>query len=499
MEGRVSKTIELHKSVPVVAEVDVLVVGAGIAGCTAAVTAARGGAKTMLVDRFGRPGGNLGPALIGGAPNLELPHPMSETGMPGIPGELVRRCEAYCNAQLLNHYFRDSEVISYVWLKMMEESGVQFMGNTFASDPIMEGNTVKGLLIENKSGTQAIMAQVVIDTTGDADVAARAGVPVDNGNGLFSPGLYLALGNVDVDRFEREVIQQPFDDDAIRWAESLHPGVKRRMHLLAPLIPYYKAAWESGEYRFFVQVDDRWIILLDHGIFRSVVGCQYVDDPLRKGRYGLLGALLGVHGPWDKVDEPTSGSASLMNKLETLSRIFVFETSLFLKQRMPGFESSYLHFVSPCFHARGGRAMVSEYPLTQKDVDQARWKDDVVFVAQQRDPSHPDKPDERDVTGADVFGYVPIRSYDFPYRQLLPQKVEGLLAAGRSAIVQPPVMRVRWMVFLMGQAAGAAAGLAVKNGVTPRELNVKELQHLLHNEYQVPLGDSDRLKELGLQ
>jgi len=495
----VSEMIELRKSVPVVADVDVLVVGAGIAGSTAAVTAARNGAKTMVVDRFGRPGGNMGPALIGGAPNLELPGPMAKTGMQGIPGEFVRRCEEYCNAPLLNHYFRDSQVISYVWLKMMEESGVQFMCNTFASDPIMEGNTVKGLLIENKSGTQAIMAKVVVDTTGDADVAARAGVPVDNGNSLFNPGMYLAIGNVDVDKFEREVIRKPLDESAIRWAESLQPFIKRRMHHIAPLVPYYKAAWESGEYRFLVQVDDRWTILLDHGIFRSVAGWQYVNDPLKKGRYGLLGALVGIHGPWDKEDAPTSGSASLMNKLETRARVLIFETSLFLRNRMPGFESSYLHFVSPCFHSRGGRSMVSEYPLTRKDVEQEPRKDDVVFVAVKPELNRHNKPDPRDVTGADVYGYTPMLSFDFPYRQLLPQKIDGLLAAGRSAVVQPPVMRVRWMVFLMGQAAGAAAALAVKNGVTPRELNVKELQRLLHNEYQVPLGDSDRLKELGLQ
>jgi hypothetical protein len=271
------------------------------------------------------------------------------------------------------------------------------------------------------------------------------------------------------------------------------------MHHIAPLVPYYKAAWESGEYQFLVQVEDRWTILLDHGLFRSVVGWQYVADPLRKGQYGLLGALLGIHGPWDGEDAPTSGSATLMNKLETRSRTFIFETALFLKRRMPGFESSYLHFVSPCFHARGGRSMVSEYPLTQADVEDTQRKDDVVFVAVRPELGRHNKPDPRDVTGADVYGYAPRLSFDFPYRQLLPQKIEGLLAAGRSAIVQPPVMRVRWMVFLMGQAAGAAAALAVKNGVTPRELDVKALQRLLYNTYQVPLGDADRLKELGIQ
>jgi len=484
-------SVEVKKLVPVVCEVDVLVVGSGIAGSTAAVTAARNGARTMVVDRFGYPGGNMGPGLIGGGPNLELPQSMVKTGLPGIPGEFVRRCEKYCNAQLLNHYFRDSQVISYVWLKMMQESGVQLMFNTYAADPIMEGNKVTGLLVENKSGTQAIKANIVIDATGDADVAFRAGAPVDNGGTLFHAGVYFAMANVNVDKYEEEVLQKEPNAEDLRWFENLDPVAGKRLEHLRPLIPYYRKAWESGEYKFIQNIDNRWSILCDHGIFRSVSGVQYVPDPLRKGRYGILGMLVGVWGPRDRQDVETSGSASVMNKLEVSSRIYIFQTAQFLHNYMPGFEESYLHFVAPYFHARGGRSIVSEYSLTMKDVEEERRQDDVVFVAT--------KPELNNlVTGEQVWGYRGIKTFDFPYRQLLPGKIDGLLAAGRSAIIQPPVTRVRWMVFLMGQAAGAAAALAVKKGVSPRELNVRELQSLLYNEYQVPFGGKERLRELGI-
>ena len=107
-----SEMIELRKSVPVVAHVDVLIVGAGIAGSTAAVAAARNGARTMVVDRFGYPGGNMGPGMIGGAPNMEIPETMGGR-LPGIPGEFIKRCEEYCNAPLLAHYFRDSPSPTY--------------------------------------------------------------------------------------------------------------------------------------------------------------------------------------------------------------------------------------------------------------------------------------------------------------------------------------------------------------------------------------------------
>ena len=397
----------------------------------------------------------------------------------------------------MNHYFRDSQVISHVWLEMMQESGVKLMFNTLAADPILEGCRITGLLIENKSGTQAVMADVVIDATGDADVAARAGAPVDNGNGLFNPGIYFAIGNVDIDRFENEVIRKDPPEEDIRWAESLHPIVTDRLRFLKPFIPAYRAAWESGEYEFLEHVDDRLTILCDHGIFRSVCGWQVVADPLRKGKYGITGALVGVHGPWDDIDNPTSGSASLMNELEVRSRMFIFDTAQFLKNRLPGFEKSYLHFIAPYFNSRGGRSIISECPLTVDGVTDEPLKDDVVFIASK--PVHKSRPVHWDITGEDVYGNPATTSFDFPYRQLLPQKVDGLLATGRSAVIQPPVTRVRWKIMLMGQAAGAAAAMAVKDGVSPRALDVKKLQRLLYSQYSVPLGGPERLKELGIE
>ena len=484
------EVIELTKSVPVVADVDVLVVGSGIAGSTAAVTAARNGASTMVIDRFGYPGGNMGPGMIGGAPNLELPAEMAD-GMPGVPGEFVRRCESYGNAPLLNHYFRDSQAVSYVWLKMMEESGAQKLFNIYAGDPIMEGNRVTGLFVETKSGTQAIRAKVVIDATGDADVASRAGAPVDDGHGYFGAGMYFAMANVDIDEYDACVALVEPDPEDLRWVESLGPRVASRVKHLIPLLPYYRAAWESGEYRFLKQVRDLGTILCDHGIFRSVSGVQYVPDPLRIGRYGLLGALVGVRG----TEKALSGDSAVMTELEVAARIYIFETAQFYIRRVPGFEKAYLHIIAPYFHSRGGRSIISECPVTPDDVRKGRRFDDVVFVSD----AHPipSRPDGK-VTADEVYGYTRERTYDFPYRQFLPRRIDGLLVTGRAAIIQPPTMRARWMVLLMGQAAGAAAALAARAGTTPRDLDIKELQRVLHDDHQAPLGDEKRLQELGI-
>ena len=497
-----SKTVELKKSVPVVDEVDVLVVGAGIAGSTAAVTAAREGAKTMVVDRFGYPGGNMGPGMIGGAPNIDC----RSIDPSSVPGEFIRRCESLCNAPLLRNYFRDSQVISYIWLKMMQEAGVQFMFNTYAGDPIMEGNRVVGLFVENKNGTQAIRAKVVIDATGDADVAARAGAPIDEGKSYFHAGMYFAMANVDIERYWKKVWHMwtppdlkdkhfaephkfiytrdeisftPRPED-LRWAESIdrsidkpHPSVVNmaKSPYIGPFFPYYRAAWEAGEYKFLQEIDGIGWVYCDHGIFRSVSGVQYVPDPLRIGRYGIVGALVGV---W-RNENPTSGDTKIMTAIEVKCRTFIFETAQFLIRWVPGFEKAYLHMIAPYFHARGGRSIISERPVTMEDVKQGRKFDDVIFQVSRGE-----------------------KTYDFPYRQLLPRRIDGLLVTGRACIIQPPVMRERWMVFLMGQAAGVAAALSAQKEKMPRDLDVKELQKILYHRYKMPLGDTNRLKELGV-
>jgi len=507
-------TIELKKSVPVVADVDVLVVGAGIAGSTAAVAAGRSGAKTMVVDRFGYPGGNMGPGMVGGAPNMEIPEALFDGGrLPGIPGEFVERCEKYCNAPLLAHYFRDSQVISYIWTQMMQEAGVQFMYNTYAGDPIMEGDRITGLFVENKNGAQAIQAKVVIDATGDADVATRAGAPTDGGKQLFHSGMYWAMANVDIDRYLSEMYPTwtppdpegfmdrsklpkdwntvPFTPrpEDVRWAESIdksidkpHPSLvsMAKSWKIGPFIPYYRPAWDSGEYKFMQEIDGLGYVYADHGIFRAVAGIQYVPDPLIMGKYGIIGALVGVH----RNENPTSGDTKVMTAIEVKVRNFIFETAQFLTRRIPGFEKAYLHIISPYFNSRGGRSAICDYPVTVEDAKQERQFDDVVFRGAHR-----------------LRGLHPARYetyYDFPYRQLIPKDVDGLLAAGRACIVQPPVMRIRWMVLLMGQAAGVAAALIAKSGTTTREVDVKELQKLLYHKYHVPFGDKKRLQELGI-
>ena len=284
---------------------------------------------------------------------------------------------------------------------------------------------------------------------------------------------------MDVDRYLNEVFAKAPSAEDINWAESIHPHAASSKYI-KPLLPYYRAAWEAEEYQFIQEIDGLGSVLCDHGIFRAVSGVQDVADPLRVGKYGILGALVGVV----RHENPTSGDTKVMTAIEVKCRSFIFETAQFLIRRVPGFEKAYLHIIAPYFNSRGGRSIISEYPVTMEDIEQGRKFDDVVFRGCHK-----------------LLGLQPVRyetTYEFPYRQFLPRKVDGLLVTGRACIIQPPVMRIRWMVLLMGQAAGAAAALAVKAATIPRELKVKELQSLLYHQYQAPLGDQKRLQELGL-
>ncbi|MGQ9555907.1 MAG: FAD-dependent oxidoreductase [Anaerolineae bacterium] len=468
-----SDEIAVSKRVPVVAAVDVLVAGAGIAGCCAAVTAARNGASTMLVDRFGILGGNMGPGMMsGGVLHLALGYPLAMVdGLKGIPGEFINRCEGYTDGQLGHQHLRDSQVASYIWLKMMEENRVRLLLNTYVADPIMEGARVTGLMVENKSGTQAIRAKVVIDATADADVAMRAGAPVDSGERYVHPGMHFTVAGVDTERFMSFLsAAHDVNPEDLAWAEDIFRRTfGSPVPALNPLIRFYRKAWEIGEYRIVKNIDDIAWVTLDHGI-------PHAPNEYFGPRDGLVSTQIGLRG-----ERLHSGDQAMMTRLEVGSRLYIFETAQFLRRYVPGFDRSYLLVVSPYFHTRGGRGIVAEYMTTMEDVEAGRRFDDVIFV------NYGSRQDKIVETGV-----------DFPYRQLLPQKVDGLLCAGLSAILQPPSMRNRWKCLLMGQAAGLAAALAARDGVVPRNVNIRELQRLLLHKYQAPLGERERLQELGL-
>lgn len=195
------RVIQPERPLAVMQETEVLVVGGGTAGCVAAVAAARAGAKTVLVERYGY----LGGLWTGGLVLLVYPTHATENGMRtkvvrGLGDELLGRIARYPNAA--THYAAgrpdpttDPEITKLVMDQMVIEAGVSLLFHCWVADVVMDGNTLRGVVFESKAGRQVILAKVVVDASGDGDVFAAAGA--EHEQRLHAIGLVHRLGNVD--------------------------------------------------------------------------------------------------------------------------------------------------------------------------------------------------------------------------------------------------------------------------------------------------------------
>ena len=487
--------VEPSKQIPIVYEADVVVGGGGISGIFAALAAARTGAKTVLVDRFGVLGGNMGPGVIAGG------SADNETGVVGgpfgLPKELFDRVasERDCQPGL---YADMSNRVSYVTLQMMREAGVHLMLSTSVTDPILDGSKVAGLFVENKSGRQAVTAQVVIDATGDADLVARAGGPVirqtdsspqnvedvikdmqERFRGVITEeeqaclegqlrgrgaamGLWYMIAGVDWAKFEQYAKQvgDPSEDDLNWYRKNVSdPPVIPDCYM--PLVPHLRAAAKTGEFVINKDVD---------GLGKVFLGRLHAADR----NAGLVSGRIGGAGQFDP------GNGEHISKAEACFRSYIYEMTGFLRKYVPGFEEGYLLTMAPFLGARAGRYIEGEYTVTAVDFADRSKFDDVVYIYELRSD-----------------GGKPLNiSIDVPYRIMIPKQIEGIIATGRSASYGR-VLRTRRSCMTMGQVGGTAAALSAKEHVTPRALDIKHLQRQLLED-GVYLGDKLRLKELSL-
>ena len=482
--------VEPQKDLPVADEVDVIVAGAGIAGLFAALAAGQNGATTILIERLGLIGGNYGPGL--GIRHDLWQHPsLDSSGLGGVVGRFLARLQEMGGIGRFAftgggdskdwswpgiHEFPtiDNEAFIYLALTMLREAGVKVLVNTGVAGVIKDGNQIRGLVVENRSGRQAMMARVVIDTTGDAEVAHHAGVPCTDAD-KYGAGLFFQVEGVDWPKFEKfrsdgkarplSKQDQAFFDEI--FTPALHdwrwPNFPRFM------FPEIRQAWQSGEYRYVQDID---------GL------CAAYMVPF--GTHGQ--DLATVEGnPQGSVDPLDAGQMSL---IQTRFRMYAYETVQFMRNHIPGFEQGRIRQIASFLGSRHSRRILAEHFLADDDVLDGRPFDDVVHRLTMLHTE----------TGAlvDMKNKQEGQVYELPYRQLLPQNVDGLMAAGRS--INPgkkPRLRTRWIAMLTGAIAGTAAAQAVQTKVTPKKLNVRDLQKKLLQD-GFCLGDEDRLQELGL-
>ncbi len=457
---RDGKTVsESAKEIPVVRDVDVLVIGGGPGGTAAAVAAARAGAKTLLVERYGHLGGMATGGLVNIIPNLgnidgehciggfcqELIDRLHKRGAADFPPkdqwgkgdpELVKK---YIRAGMTHFYIRvngnNEQIVLYTAVidpevgkdelnTMVLESGAELLLHTWAVAPIMEGNTVKGVIVENKGGRQAITAKVVIDSTGDGDLLPALGTELDEymrpQSRIAQFGWVYWIANVDLKKYDEFIDGKP---------EEYKAAIKTIM--------------DEGGRPFFTRG------LLEHqqGVVwvHRLVGSLYQTDPEEMTYIDVTTRKDAVHS-WE-----------------------------LLKKYMPGFENSFIMLSAPQLGTSGGRRIIGEYYLTEDDLGRSEPYEDTIAVFADND------------RGDDSVTHT--KTY-IPYRSLLPKGINGMLVACRAFSSDFEFQEFFNLIphcMCFGQAAGAAAAIAVKNGIEPRCVDYNELRtELLKNGAILP-------------
>ncbi len=455
-ERATSETTLPQRNAKVLPPTDVLVVGGGPAGIGAAVGASKAGAHVILAERLGFLGGNATAGLVltlasyyTSAPEPKDPvvtHPellpkTEEVGKPviaGVLGTLVERMVQQGGAipPSLNTSFIvpfDAETFKVVALELMEENGVELLFHAFASGIVNESDGLLGVVFETKSGPIVIKAKIVVDCTGDGDIAVSAGAPFKVGreeDGLVQPMtlMFLMSGFVK-SKFDDYVKDNPQEWNGVQGLRSLMQQAIEKEELNVP----------REDILFFGTTHDNEV---------SVNSTRITN-------------ALGID-VWD------------LTRAEVEGRRQVSQLTAFLRRYVPGFEKAYLTQTGTKTCVRETRRIVGEYTLTGEDVLKANKQPDVIAHGAYPIDIHNPKG-----KGTILKRVAAGQAYDIPLRCLLPLEVENVLVAGRCISGTHEALasyRVMPISIATGQAAGVCAALACKKNLLPRMVKAQEVQ-----------------------
>lgn len=412
---------EPSRQIPVAAETDILVVGGGPAGFGAALHAARAGSKVMLIEQYGSIGGVATSGIMSHWTGRQ------EGGCFAELREKARDCES---EQVIN-----PEKLRILMLDMLYKAGVDVQLYTAFSDVLMDGDRVTGVITESKSGREAIFCKMLIDSTGDGDVAARAGAPFEKGRydgGMQPMTIMFKVAGVDMDRAVffwgmEDTIQLPEGDLQTLGREKL-PAPAGHILLYPSSLP--------------------GVVTINMTNAIDMDGTNVRD----------------------------------LNHAEYICRNQIPEIIKFLHRYVPGYEGCYLIDSADVIGVRETRRFEAQYQLNEGDISQARVFDDWVVTKSNFFF------DLHNVEGAGLDAIAEYKTfkqpkpYTIPLRCFVPRKIEGLLLNGRNISGTHKAhssYRVMPIVMNMGHAMGIVASMCVAQNKKPLELDIDEIHEQL--------------------
>lgn len=463
----------------------VVVVGGGPGGIMAAVAAARNGARTLLIEQGAFLGGTATRSVIG---PISPFHYGDEQIVRGPAQELIDRMVS--NGGATGHLkclypmgtgsyvcLYDHEAYKYAAQEMLLEAKVDLMFHARAESAVMNGRRIEGVRIGSRFGGRTVGASVVIDATGDGDVAVLCGEEWErgNGNGQAQPSsLMFEMAGVNEKKLYHYILTHPKDFTrrsdliAVNGASAIGD---RPLFVAQGYLTQVREAVKSGELRF--GRDD----------VHTVSG-------FHPGWMHFNSVRLSGTDPLD-LFQRTSAEIDGRRQMESIAQ--------FMKKRIPGFEQAFIARAGIEIGVRETRHIRGLYRLTAQDVAEGRRFEDAVSRGGFAIDIHGAKP-EPGMKAAAGFWKELRDCYDIPYRALVPMHVDGLLLAGRCISGESAAhasFRTQGVVMGLSQAAGTAAALCARSKIQPRSLDVKQLQKTLVEMGASPFRDEQcREKEI---
>ena len=417
--------------------------------------------------------------------------------MRGLPQELVERIAQRGGAREGGHLPNptgiggsftplDPDVMKLALFEMADAAHVELWLHTIMVDVVAEQSRLAGVRVHNKSGFHELRAKVLIDASGDADVAARAGAAYtqDVPEAALNATLLFRVAGVDTDGFIADARRAPqkivlLADPYLRNVKHLDAAAVMREQVrdiydcpyiyLSNLVRDYIPRRDWAEWEITSEDKGGWGRLKPFG-----ARCSIMPMPHRRDIVTLNATSITL--------DATNGAELSRAEVEGQRQLrIVLEV---LRRYIPGFEDCFLHTVMPAVSVRASRRIVGAYELTRADVENgARFPDAIARGAYPMSVQSQTQPNVREHLFVRDGG-----DYDIPYRSLVPQDIDGLLVAGRCLSATREAVgsaRMGAQCMAYGHAAGVAAALAASAGVPPRALDIANLRRVLQAQHAV--------------